>query len=181
MLVVALAHDARCTAASQSTPPCHQVHAEERTMWRRGFRPALLPTRTLHSRILPCCHHCSRTTRTAWTVMDDPRSQSIRHAWNWSKIKPDPKKPFFAQRSTRNTPHTAVVLLRNADIPMLQIKPPVFLPATAEQGTSRSYLSELSRMRLEHGLSNDTHTYTLILPAGCTNSTALAQHPPLHV
>ncbi|KAF9954286.1 hypothetical protein BGZ72_004719 [Mortierella alpina] len=130
MLVVALAYDARCTAASQSTP---QVHAEERTMWRRGFRPALLPTRTLHSRILPCCHHCSRTTRTAWTVMDDPRSQSIRHAWNWSKIKPDPKKPFFAQRSTRNTPHTAVVLLRNADIPMLQIKPPVFLPATAEQ------------------------------------------------
>ncbi|CAO3568439.1 unnamed protein product [Mortierella alpina] len=49
------------------------------------------------------------------------------------KIKPDPKKPFFAQRSTRNTPHTAVVLLRNADIPMLQIKPPVFLPGTADQ------------------------------------------------
>ncbi|KAF9990848.1 hypothetical protein BGZ75_008852 [Mortierella antarctica] len=70
---------------------------------------------------------------TVRTTTADPRSQSIRHAWNWSKIKPDPKKPFFAQRSTRNTPHTAVVLLRNADIPMLQIKPPVFLPATADQ------------------------------------------------
>ncbi|KAF9176878.1 hypothetical protein BGZ51_009372 [Haplosporangium sp. Z 767] len=58
---------------------------------------------------------------------------TVRHAWNWSKIKPDPKKPFFAQRSTRNTPHTAVVLLRNADIPMLQIRPPVFMPTTSDQ------------------------------------------------
>ncbi|KAG0213325.1 hypothetical protein BGX28_004663 [Mortierella sp. GBA30] len=65
--------------------------------------------------------------------MSEPRSVLIRHAWNWSKIKPDPKNPFFAQRSTKNTPQTAVILLRKADIPMLQIRPPVFMPATAEQ------------------------------------------------
>ncbi|KAF8928640.1 hypothetical protein BGZ58_009473 [Dissophora ornata] len=59
---------------------------------------------------------------------------TVRHAWNWTKIKPDPKNPFFAKRSTKNAPHTAVILLRNADIPMLQIKPPVFIPATSEQG-----------------------------------------------
>ncbi|KAF9357319.1 hypothetical protein BGX26_003924 [Mortierella sp. AD094] len=57
----------------------------------------------------------------------------VRNAWNWAKIKPDPKNPFFAQRSTRNTPQTAVILLRNADIPMLQIKPPVFIPTDSEQ------------------------------------------------
>ncbi|GJJ79036.1 hypothetical protein EMPS_11395 [Entomortierella parvispora] len=58
---------------------------------------------------------------------------NVRHAWNWAKIKADPKKPFFAQRSTKNTPHTAVILLRNAEIPMVQNRPPVFLPETSEQ------------------------------------------------
>ncbi|KAG0047485.1 hypothetical protein BGZ83_007455 [Gryganskiella cystojenkinii] len=58
---------------------------------------------------------------------------NVRSAWNWAKIKADPKKPFFAQRSTKNTPHTAVILLRNAEIPMLQSRPPVFVPDTAEQ------------------------------------------------
>ncbi|KAI1321206.1 hypothetical protein EDD11_007772 [Mortierella claussenii] len=57
----------------------------------------------------------------------------MRHAWNWAKIKPDPKNPFFARRSTKNSPQTAVILLRNADIPTLQIRPPVFLPGTKEQ------------------------------------------------
>ncbi|KAF9111089.1 hypothetical protein BGX27_005410 [Mortierella sp. AM989] len=57
----------------------------------------------------------------------------VRNAWNWTKIKPDPKNPFFSHRSTRNTPQTAIILLRNADIPRLQIKPSVFLPATGEQ------------------------------------------------
>ncbi|KAG0359770.1 hypothetical protein BGZ54_009838 [Gamsiella multidivaricata] len=59
---------------------------------------------------------------------------TVRHAWNWAKIKSDPKNPFFAKRSTKNTPQTAVILLSNAEIPMLQIRPPVFLPATSEQG-----------------------------------------------
>ncbi|KAF9902947.1 hypothetical protein EC991_004368 [Linnemannia zychae] len=57
----------------------------------------------------------------------------VRNAWNWTKIKPDPKNPFFAKRSTRNTPHTAVILLRNAEVPMLQIQPPVFMPSTSEE------------------------------------------------
>ncbi|KAG9067921.1 hypothetical protein KI688_011512 [Linnemannia hyalina] len=63
----------------------------------------------------------------------DTRTTSLRHAWNWAKIKPDPKNPFFAKRSTKNTPHTAVVLLRNAEVPMLQIQPPVFMPSTSEE------------------------------------------------
>ncbi|KAF9583994.1 Mitochondrial import inner membrane translocase subunit tim8 [Lunasporangiospora selenospora] len=58
---------------------------------------------------------------------------NIRNTWNWTKIKADPKNPFFAQRSTKNTPQTAVILLRNADVPILQITPPVFMPSTAEQ------------------------------------------------
>jgi hypothetical protein len=66
---------------------------------------------------------------------------NVRHAWNWAKIKADPKKPFFAQRSTRNTPHTAVILLRNAEIPMPQNKPPVFAPETSEQGTIRKKIA----------------------------------------
>lgn len=61
---------------------------------------------------------------------------NIRHAWNWAKIKADPKRPFFAHRSTKNTPHTAVILLRNAEIPMLQNRPPVFVPENSEQGTT---------------------------------------------
>ncbi|KAG0378627.1 hypothetical protein BGX24_003297, partial [Mortierella sp. AD032] len=61
------------------------------------------------------------------------RTTPLRHTWSWTKIKPDPKNPFFAKRSTRNTPHTAVVLLRNAEVPMLQIQPPVFMPSTSEE------------------------------------------------
>ncbi|KAG0328574.1 hypothetical protein BGZ99_005053 [Dissophora globulifera] len=58
---------------------------------------------------------------------------TVRHAWNWSKIKSDPKNPFFSRKSSKTTPKTAVILMANADIPMLQIKPPVFIPATNEQ------------------------------------------------
>ncbi|KAG0298878.1 hypothetical protein BGZ98_010439 [Dissophora globulifera] len=58
---------------------------------------------------------------------------TVRHAWNWSKIKSDPKNPFFSRKSSKTTPKTAVILMANADIPMLQIKPPVFIPATSEQ------------------------------------------------
>ncbi|KAF9978319.1 hypothetical protein BGZ73_002910 [Actinomortierella ambigua] len=57
----------------------------------------------------------------------------IRSASIWSKIKPDPSKPFFARRSTKNTPNTVVILLRNANVPMMQKNPPVFMPTSADQ------------------------------------------------
>ncbi|KAF9165419.1 hypothetical protein DFQ26_000164 [Actinomortierella ambigua] len=57
----------------------------------------------------------------------------VRNASIWSKIKPDPSKPFFARRSTKNTPNTVVILLRNANIPMMQKNPPVFMPTSADE------------------------------------------------
>ncbi|KAF9573496.1 hypothetical protein EC968_008472 [Mortierella alpina] len=116
---------------------------------------------------------------TARAAMAGPRSQTIRNAWNWSKIKPDPKKPFFAQRSTRNTPHTAVVLLRNADIPMLQIKPPVFMPATADQESSAyskvgfGAYEDAVRVKDQYGITCknifDIHWMAKVLGIGSTN------------
>jgi len=100
-------------------------------MWKRSIRHTQLLTKARNTRIQPCCHQFQEL---AWTPVD-PRTPPLRHAWNWTKIKPDPKNPFFAKRSTRNTPHTAVVLLRNADVPMLQIQPPVFMPSSSEEGT----------------------------------------------
>ncbi|KAF9105020.1 hypothetical protein BGX29_000832 [Mortierella sp. GBA35] len=99
-------------------------------MWKRSFRHTRLLARARNTRIQSCCHQYQEL---AWSSPVDTRTPPLRHAWNWAKIKPDPKNPFFAKRSTRNTPHTAVVLLRNADVPMLQIQPPVFMPSTSEE------------------------------------------------
>ena len=101
-------------------------------MWKRSLRHTRLLTRARTTRIQPCCHQYQELT---CLPPVSTRTTSLRHAWNWAKIKPDPKNPFFAKRSTRNTPHTAVVLLRNAEVPMLQIQPPVFMPSTSEEGT----------------------------------------------
>ncbi|KAF9299647.1 hypothetical protein BGZ74_008817 [Mortierella antarctica] len=99
-------------------------------MWKRSIRHSQLLARSRSSRIQPC----SRTVRDhPWARALESQSIVVRHAWNWTKIKPDPKNPFFAKRSTNNSPQTAVILMRNADIPMLQIRPPVFMPATSEQ------------------------------------------------
>ncbi|KAG0230680.1 hypothetical protein BGW42_000798 [Actinomortierella wolfii] len=57
----------------------------------------------------------------------------VRNVSIWSKIKPDPRNPFFARRSTKNTPNTVVILLRNANVPMMQKNPPVFMPTCADQ------------------------------------------------
>ncbi|KAH7027051.1 hypothetical protein BKA57DRAFT_478171 [Linnemannia elongata] len=100
-------------------------------MWKRSIRHTRLLTRARTTRIVPCCHQYQEL---AWSSPPvETRTTSLRHAWNWAKIKPDPKNPFFAKRSTKNTPHTAVVLLRNAEVPMLQIQPPVFMPSTSEE------------------------------------------------
>ncbi|KAG0251744.1 hypothetical protein BG011_007390 [Mortierella polycephala] len=99
-------------------------------MWKRSLRPVQLISNVRHSRNPSCCHQFRQI---AWRQISEPRAMTVRNAWNWSKIKPDPKNPFFAQRSTRHTRHTAAVLLRNADIPMLQIRPPVFMPTTSDQ------------------------------------------------
>lgn len=100
-------------------------------MWKRSIRHSQLLARSRStSRIQPC----PRTVRDqSWARSLESQSIAVRHAWNWTKIKADPKNPFFAKRSTNNSPQTAVILMRNADIPMLQIRPPVFMPATSEQ------------------------------------------------
>ncbi|KAG0343964.1 hypothetical protein BG004_004861 [Podila humilis] len=99
-------------------------------MWKRSLRHSRLISQNRGTaRIQPWAH----ASRDPWAANVETQSILVRHAWNWTKIKPDPKNPFFAKRSTNNSPQTAVILIRNADIPMLQIKPPVFMPATCDQ------------------------------------------------
>jgi len=125
---------ASCQSASAPSSRTDELHLRKRDrMWKRSIRNTRLLTRARTTRIQPCCHQYQEL---AWSSPPvETRTTSLRHAWNWAKIKPDPKNPFFAKRSTKNTPHTAVVLLRNAEVPMLQIQPPVFMPSTSEEGT----------------------------------------------
>lgn len=125
---------ALCQSTSALSSRTDELHLRKRDhMWKRSIRHTRLLTRARTTRIVPCCHQYQEL---AWSSPPgETRTTSLRHAWNWAKIKPDPKNPFFAKRSTKNTPHTAVVLLRNAEVPMLQIQPPVFMPSTSEEGT----------------------------------------------
>lgn len=121
---------------SCSSPPAgsgsHLQSTFTDVMWKRGIQPVQLLARSRRPRILSCCHQCR--DQLTFRAQFDPRFLSVRNTWNWATIKPNPSNPFFSQRSTKNTPRTAFILLRNADIPMLQIKPPVFIPANSEQG-----------------------------------------------
>ncbi|KAF9436090.1 hypothetical protein BGZ76_004828 [Entomortierella beljakovae] len=97
-------------------------------MWKKGIRPARLLYRSRSYGIQPCRHPFREQLANSVSP-----SIIVRNTWNWTKIKPDPKNPFFAKRSTKNTPQTAGILLRNAGIPMLQLRPPVFYPSTSDQ------------------------------------------------
>ncbi|KAF9924113.1 hypothetical protein FBU30_005853 [Linnemannia zychae] len=99
-------------------------------MLKSSFRHLRLLARTRNTRFQA---HCHQRQELAWRSLVNTRAVSARNTWNWTKIKPDPKNPFFAKRSTRNAPHTAVILLRNSEVPMLQIKPPVFMPSTSDE------------------------------------------------